>query len=63
MKDYEQLYYDAIYKIKKLEKENQNLKQELDLINNNSKKTIILRNEIVKAIKKYKEIERHVRKI
>ena len=63
MKDYEQLYYDAIYKIKKLERENQDLKQELDLINNNSKKTIILRNEIVKAIKKYKEIERHVRKV
>ena len=57
MKDYEQLYYDAIYKIKKLERENQDLKQELDLIKKSSKKTIILRNEILKAIKKYKEEE------
>lgn len=57
MKDYEQLYYDAIYKIKKLERENQDLKQELDLIKKSSKKTIILRNEILKAIKKFKEEE------
>lgn len=55
MKDYEQLYYDALYKIKQLEKENSDLRQELELINNNSKKMIFLRKEILKEIKKYKE--------
>ncbi len=55
MEDYEQLYYDALYKIKQLEKENSDLKQELELISNNSKKIIFLRKEILEEIKKYKE--------
>lgn len=31
MKDYEQLYFDALYKIKNLEKENKIIKQELEM--------------------------------
>jgi len=31
MKDYEQLYYDALYKIRSLEKENKSLKQDLEI--------------------------------
>lgn len=46
MKDYEQLYYDALYKIKQLENQNKLLEQELDIYkslqkNKNLKKVIV----------------------
>lgn len=51
MKDYEQLYYDTLYKNKQLEKEITKLKEEIYLLkkynkNNNLKEIII--NEIVR---------------
>lgn len=46
MKDYEQLYYDALYKIKQLENQKKLLEQELDIYkslqkNKNLKKVIV----------------------
>ena len=46
MKDYEQLYYDALYKIKQLENQNKLLEQELNIYkslqkNKNLKKVIV----------------------
>ena len=46
MKDYEQLYYDVLYKIKQLENQNKLLEQELDIYkslqkNKNLKKVIV----------------------
>ena len=54
MKDYEQLYYDALYKIKSLEKENKSLKQDLEiykaLLKNKDLKRIIA-NDLSKYLK------------
>lgn len=55
MKDFEQLYYDAIYQIKNLESEKENLKQELEIykklfINKDLKK--IIANDLIKYLKK-----------
>jgi len=51
MKDYEQLYYDTLYKNKQLEKEITKLKEEIELLKKYSKsgnvKQIII-NEIVR---------------
>lgn len=57
MKDYEQLYYDALYTIKKLKEKNEVLETDLQLINNNKTKNVKIKNIILEQIKKYKEEE------
>jgi hypothetical protein len=49
MKDYEQLYYDVLYKNKKLEKENKKLKEEI-LLFKKYNKTSNLKEIIIKEI-------------
>lgn len=56
MKDYEQLYYDALYIIKKLKEKNEVLETDLQLINNKTK-DVKIKNIILEQIKKYKEEE------
>lgn len=55
MEDYEQLYYDALYTIKKLKEKNEALETDLQLINSNKKNNIKIKNIILEQIKKYKE--------
>lgn len=52
MEDYEQLYYDALYTIKKLKEQNEILETELQLIN---KKDIKVKKIILEQIKGYKK--------
>lgn len=52
MKDYEQLYYDALYTIKKLKEKNEILETDLQLIN---KKDIKVKKIILEQIKGYKK--------
>jgi len=55
MKDYEQLYYDELYKNKKLEDRVQELEQEIADINLcRNKKNIDLQKYLLKQIKRYK---------
>lgn len=58
MKDYEQLYYDILYEIKKLRRENIILKQEIDLYKNLIKNKD-LKKYIVKEIIRYKNGENY----
>lgn len=58
MKDYEQLYYDILYEIKKLRRENIILKQEIDLYKNLIKSKD-LKKYIVKEIIRYKNGENY----
>lgn len=58
MKDYEQLYYDILYEIKKLRRENIILKQEIDLYKNLIKNKD-LKKFIVKEIIRYKNGENY----
>lgn len=58
MKDYEQLYYDSLYEIKKLRRENIILKQEIDLYKNLIKNKD-LKKFIVKEIIRYKNGENY----
>lgn len=53
MKDYEQLYYDSQYEIKKLKEKIQDLENEISILQKHKKSSIILRQEIIKEIKKY----------
>lgn len=54
MKDYEQLYYDLLYKYKKIKKENEDLKEEIRLLKkyqqNGDLKDIIIK-EIIRRNK------------
>lgn len=52
-KDYEQLYYDSQYEIKKLRKEIKYLNDELDQLK--SKKVIDMQKYLLNEISKYKE--------
>lgn len=58
MKDYEQLYYDILYEIKKLRRENIILKQEIELYKNLIKNKD-LKKFIVKEIIRYKNGENY----
>ena len=54
MKDYEQLYYDALYEIKQLKSKNELLKDELDIYKSMLKNKD-LKEIIVNAILEYKK--------
>lgn len=49
MIDYEQLYYDALYRIKKLEQQIKFLEDEINLLKVNSKKDF--RHQLLKSIR------------
>ena len=56
MKDYEQLYYDELYKNKKLENENKALKEEIQEINLcRTKRNVDLQEYIMSQFKRYKK--------
>ena len=55
MKDYEQLYYDALHEIKKQKKRIEELEADLELVNSSDLKKLDLKKEIMKELKKYKE--------
>ena len=40
--DYEQLYYDSLYEIKKLKKENKELNEKLELVDKSKLELVIL---------------------
>ena len=53
-KDYEQLYYDSLYEIKKLRKENDVLKEEISILkklNKNGESKIKLASLIIERLK------------
>lgn len=57
-KDYEQLYYDSLYEINKLKKENEILKAEISIIkalNKNNELKILLSKLLTERIKKNKD--------
>ena len=54
MKDYEQLYYDALHEIKQLKKRIEELESDLELVNSHDLKKLNLRKEIIKEINIYK---------
>lgn len=53
MINYEQLYYDSQYEIKKLKERIQELEETISTFRRDKKSNIILRQEIIKEIKKY----------
>ncbi len=55
MKDYEQLYYDALHEIKQLKKRIEELETDLKLVNSSDLKKLDLKKEIMKELKNYKE--------
>lgn len=55
MKDYEQLYYDALHEIKRQKKRIEELEADLELVNSSDLKKLNLKKEIMKELKKYKE--------
>ncbi|MBR4260649.1 MAG: hypothetical protein IKQ33_01680 [Clostridia bacterium] len=55
MKDYEQLYYDALHEIKQLKKRIEELEADLRLVNSSDLKKLDLKKEIMKELKNYKE--------
>ena len=57
MEDYEQLYYDSLYTIKKLKQQNETLENDLQLVNKNKIKNVRVKNIILEQMKKYKEEE------
>ena len=57
MEDYEQLYYDSLYTIKKLKQQNETLENDLQLVNKNKIKDVRVKNVILEQMKKYKEEE------
>lgn len=57
MKDYEQLYYDSQYEIKKLKQRIQELENDLMLVKKSDKKKIDIKKEILKEFKNYKSKE------
>ena len=60
--DYEQLYYDSQYEIRKLKAKIEELETELSLVNNTNKKKIDLRRQILKDFDKYLERRKDVRR-
>ena len=54
MKDYEQLYYDSQYEIKKLKQRIQELENDLMLVKKSDKKKLDIKKEILKEFKNYK---------
>lgn len=54
MKDYEQLYYDALHEIKQLKKRIEELEADLELVNSSDLKKLDLKKEIMKELKKYR---------
>ncbi len=57
MKDYEQLYYDSQYEIKKLKQRIQELENDLMLVKKSDKKKLDIKKEILKEFKNYKNKE------
>ena len=57
MKDYEQLYYDSQYEIKKLKQRIQELENDLMLVKKSDKKKLDIKKEILKEFKNYKSNE------
>ena len=57
MIDYEQLYYDSQYEIKKLKERIQELENDLMLVKKSDKRKIDLKKEILKEFKNYKSKE------
>ena len=57
MKDYEQLYYDSQYEIKKLKQRIQELENDLMLVKKSDKKKLDIKKEILKEFKDYKNKE------
>lgn len=57
MKDYEQLYYDAQYEIKRLKQQIQELENDLLFIKKADKKKLDIKKEILKEFKNYKSKE------
>lgn len=57
MKDYEQLYYDSQYEIKKLKQRIQELENDLMLVKKSDKKKLDIKKEILKEFKNYKDKE------
>lgn len=55
MKDYEQLYYDALYEIKELKKKIEDLESDLSAIKKIDKNKLNLKKEIVRQLNLYKE--------
>ena len=55
MKDYEQLYYDALHEIKQLKKRIEELENDLETVNSSDLKKLDLKKEIMKELKNYKE--------
>lgn len=55
MKDYEQLYYDALHEIKKLKKRIEELESDLELVNSSDLKKLRLKKEILKMYESYKK--------
>lgn len=53
MKDYEQLYYDSQYEIKKLKKQIETLETELSLVKKSVKKKLNIRKEIINELNKF----------
>ncbi len=58
MKDYEQLYYDALHEIKQLKKRIEELESDLELVNSHDLKKLNLRKEIIKEINIYKTTDK-----
>lgn len=57
MKDYEQLYYDSQYEIKKLKQRIQELENDLMFVKKSDKKKLDIKKEILKEFKNYKSKE------
>lgn len=55
MKDYEQLYYDSQYEIKKLKKRIEELETELSLVKKSDKKKLNIRREIIQELNNFYE--------
>ena len=55
MKDYEQLYYDSQYEIKKLKKRIEELESDINILKSNKKNKaiLILKKELIKEIDFY----------
>lgn len=52
--DYEQMYFDLLYKYKQLQSELLYIKQELQLLNKQDKKMLNIRKMLIDQIREYK---------
>lgn len=57
MIDYEQLYYDSQYEIKKLKQRIQELENDLMLVKKSDKKKLNIKKELFKELENYKSKE------